>query len=747
MTRNILNKIIFQRHPYYSYSCYHSLSTLCHIGNRRNDPANEFSVDVIHGKALKNGSVNQLHVSNHLLNLYVKSFDLVTAHKMFDEIAGRDVRSWTILISGFARTGSYKLALSLFKRMQREGIDPNQFTFSSALKCCSALKELQMGKAIHGLVLCNGIDLDVLLENSLLDFYVKCGEFDYAKAFFELINEKDTVSWNIMMSGYLRIGDMENSLHLFERLPVKDVASWNTIIDGHFRNGSERVALDLLYQMVMFGPAFSRVTFSIALVLASSLKILKLGRQIHGQVLRAGYHYDGFVRNSLIDMYSKCGQMEKASLIFHKLPQSVERTGYCKSSCDESLAESVSWSSLVTGYVQNGNLEDALKLFRNMVRLGVEMDKFTLTSIVSASANSGLLELGQLIHAHILKIGLKTDVHLGSSMIAMYAKCGKLDDAWSVFSQTNNPNIVLWTSMISSYAFHGQGREAIWLFELMRNEGFTPNEVTFLGVLTACSHAGMLGEGSYYFRLMKEVYGIYPQDEHFTCMVDLFGRAGRLDEIKDFIHKNNISHLSAVWRAFLSSCRVHKNVETARWVSGKLLELEPSAPESYILLSNTCAIDKRWDEAANLRGLMQKRGVKKEPGQSWIRLKGKVYTFVMGDRSHPEEAEIYLYLDRLIGRLKEIGYSPDVDLVMQDVEEEQKEVLLGFHSEKLAISYGLISTSCGTTIRVMKNLRVCSDCHNFIKYTSYLLNREIVVRDIRRFHHFKNGHCSCGNYW
>ncbi|KAA8538938.1 hypothetical protein F0562_025630 [Nyssa sinensis] len=713
MTRNIMSTLSFEIHPFQSYS-----SSSFQIENPKpnllNSSSKESTVDIIHAKVIKNGTIQHLHVGNYLLNLYVKSQNLGYAQELFDEFSDRDVQSWTILIAGFNRIGSSKMALDLFTKMQKESISPNKFTFSSVLKCCASVNDLRMGKAIHGLITRDGIILDVVLVNSILDFYVKCGAFNYAEKLFELMTEKDTVSWNIIIGAYLQIGDMQKALSLFRWLPVKDVASWNTIIDGHMRNGLESNALDLLYQIVEIGPVFNEATFTIALVLVSSLSILELGKQIHGRVLRIGIHNDGFVRDSIIDMYCKCGQMEKASVIFQSLPQDFVRHN-SKISWDESVVGSISCSVMVAGYVLNGRLEEALKVFGTMVREQFEVDKFTLTTIVSACANVGLLELGQQIHGHLLKIGHKVDVFLGSSMIDMYAKCGRLDDAWSIFRQTNVRNIVLWTSMISSCALHGQGREAIRLFELMQNEGITPNEVSFVGVLTACTHAGLVKEGHKYFKLMKEVYGIKPGVEHLTCMVDLLGRAGRLDEIKDFIYENAISHLTAVWSAFLSSCRVHKNIEMARWVSEKLLELEPFEAGAYVLLSNTCATNHRWDEAAKLRGLMQEKGVKKHPGQSWIQLKNRVHTFVMGDRSHPQEAEIYSYLDNLIGKLKEIGYSTDVNLVMQDVEEEQKEVLVSFHSEKLAIAYGLICTSHGTPIRVMKNLRVCTDCHNFIK--------------------------------
>ncbi|CAL5364843.1 unnamed protein product [Camellia sinensis] len=754
--RNIINLTSSEIHHFQSYCLIHSSSSSLRIDNPQPrllnssvdlNLRNEFSIEIIHAKLIKNGSLLQPRDGNYILNLYVKSRHLGHAQRLFDEIPHRDVQTWTIMISGFAQNGSHRMAVDLFSKMREQGVVPNHFTFSSIFKCCSSLNELRVGKSIHGSILRYGIDLDVVLANSILDFYAKCGFFDYAEELFESMAEKDTVSWNIMIGAYIKIGEMDKSMNLFKQLPFKDVASWNTIIDGHLRNGFERIALDLLYLMVEFGSVLNKVTFSIALVLVSSLSILELGRQIHGRVLRIGIHNDGFLKNSLIDMYCKCGQMEKALVVFRNSALDFRtRNSKISSDEDESVAASISWSSMVTGYIQNGRFEDALKLFNTMVCEHIEVDKFTLTSIVSACGNSGLLDFGQQIHVHILKTGHKPDVFLGSSMINMYAKCGRLVDSWTIFRHTNVQNVVLWTSMISSCASHGEGTEAIRLFELMLNEGIGPNEVTFVGVLTACSYAGLFKEGCKYFKLMKEVYGIKPSVEHFTSMVDLFGRADRLDMIEGFIYENGISHLSAVWKSFLSSCRVHRNIEMASWVSEKLLELEPFEAGPYVLLSNTCATGLRWEEAAKLRALMKERGVRKSPGQSWIQLKNKVYTFVMGDRSHPQEFEIYTYLDKLIKKLKEIGYSIDVDMVMQDVEDEQKELLLGFHSEKLAIAYGLLSTSCGTPIRVMKNLRVCTDCHNFIKYTSYLLKREIIVRDIHRYHHFRDGKCSCADY-
>lgn len=669
------------------------------------------------------------------------------AQKLFDEIPHKNTQTWTILISGFTRAGSSELVFNLFREMQAKGSCPNQYTLSSVFKCCSLDTNLQLGKGIHAWMLRNGVDVDVVLGNSILDLYLKCKVFEYAKRLFELMNERDVVSWNIMIGAYLRAGDVERSLDMFRKLPYKDIVSWNTIVDGLMQCGYERHALEQLYCMVEYGTEFSAVSFSIALMLASSLSLVELGRQLHGMVLHFGFDSDGFIRSSLVEMYSKCGRLDKASIILRDVPLDFLRKGNFGVTCKEPKAGIVSWASMVSGYVWNGKYEDGLKTFRLMVRELTVVDIRTVTTVISACANAGILEYGRHVHAYIQKIGHRIDAYVASSLIDMYSKSGSLDDAWMIFKQINEPNIVLWTSMISGCALHGQGRQAIGLFEEMLNEGIIPNEVTFLGVLNACTHAGLLEEGCRYFRMMKHAYGINPGVEHCTSMVDLYGRAGRLIDTKNFIFENGISPLTSVWRSFLSSCRLHKNVEMGKWVSEMLLQVAPSDPGAYVLLSNMCASNHRWDEAARVRSLMHQRGIKKQPGQSWIQLKDQIHTFVMGDRSHPQDKEIYSYLDILIGRLKEIGYSLDVKLVMQDVEEEQGEVLVSHHSEKLAVVFGIINTANRTPIRIIKNLRICTDCHNFIKYASQLLDREIIVRDIHRFHQFKHGSCSCGDYW
>ncbi|GFQ00406.1 putative pentatricopeptide repeat-containing protein at1g68930 [Phtheirospermum japonicum] len=565
---------------------------------------------VYHSALIKNGSTHVLQVVNYLLFLYLKtSHSTDHARKLFDEIPQRDVKTWTILISGFSRYGLHRIALDYFTKMQNEGmVAPNAFTLSSVLKCCASVNNgLLIGKSIHGWIITNGINPDVALQNAVLDLYAKFSVFDYVKRFFEMMSDKDSTSWNIVMANKLSNGDISEILEFFYRLPIKSVSSWNTIIDGLLHRGFDRKALDLLYEMVKDGPVFDRVTFSISLVLASSIKCLELGRQIHGHLLRVGINGDSFVSTTLLDMYCKCRKMDKALLIFHELKND-----------DDLTAQTVSWSTMIAGYVQNGMIIDALVCFNSMMHARIEVDLYTLTTIVVASANTARLEPGRQIHAHTLKSGHGQDIFLCSSLIDMYAKCGMLDDALSFFQKTRARNIVLWSAMISSYAMHGLGNEAVQLFELMRNEGIKPNKVSFVGILTACSHASLIEDGCKYFKMMRDEYDIQPGVQHFVCMVDLFGRAGHLEEIKGFVNDNGIHDLREVWKAYLSCCWLHKNVEMTNWVSKKLIEMDPHEADSYVLASNTYSANHVWEEAEKVRGLMVERDVKKLPGQSWI---------------------------------------------------------------------------------------------------------------------------------
>uniref|UniRef100_A0A0D3GP07 DYW domain-containing protein n=1 Tax=Oryza barthii TaxID=65489 RepID=A0A0D3GP07_9ORYZ len=593
-----------------------------------------------------------------------------------------------------------------FAEMLAEGeATPNAFVLAAVVRCCAGMGDVESGKRVHGWMLRNGVHLDVVLCNAVLDMYAKCGQFERARRVFGAMAERDAVSWNIAIGACIQSGDILGSMQLFDESPLRDTTSWNTIISGLMRSGHAADALSHLRRMAQAGVVFNHYTYSTAFVLAGMLLLPDLGRQLHGRVLIAALEGDAFVRSSLMDMYCKCGLLEAAASVFdHWSPLTRDMN--------------FAWSTMVAGYVQNGREEEALDLFRRMLREGVAADRFTLTSVAAACANVGMVEQGRQVHGCVEKLWYKLDAPLASAIVDMYAKCGNLEDARSIFDRACTKNIAVWTSMLCSYASHGQGRIAIELFERMTAKKMTPNEITLVGVLSACSHVGLVSEGELYFKQMQEEYGIVPSIEHYNCIVDLYGRSGLLDKAKNFIEENNINHEAIVWKTLLSACRLHQHNEYAKLASEKLVQLEQCDAGSYVMLSNIYATNNKWHDTFELRVSMQERKVRKQPGRSWIHLKNTVHTFVAGDASHPQSAEIYAYLEKLVERLKEIGYTSRTDLVVHDVEDEQRETALKFHSEKLAIAFGIISTPSGTPLRIFKNLRVCEDCHEAIKYIS-----------------------------
>ncbi|MQL83552.1 hypothetical protein Taro_016045 [Colocasia esculenta] len=717
------------------------------LKNMSRSARNVAEVEIVHSSAVKLGFARQVLAGTHLMSLYTKVGCLDSAHKLFGEMPSRNTATWTVLITGFSGAGFYSVAFDLFAQMLHEGVFPNHVTLPSVFKCYASMEDLGGGKEVHGWLLRNVVRSDVVLDNSIVDFYAKCGDLVYAGRVFDSMADRDNVSWNVMLGAYLRVGDVPGSIEFFKRSPSLDVASWNMMINGQMQNGVHGMALESLYQMVELGSSFSPITFSVALALAGTLSLLELGMQIHCKLVRSETYVDGFVRNSLMDMYCKCGDMESASIVFSKVPCSGRKVRASAVRSDGSTAETVSWSCMVSGYVHNGRHVDAFKLFRRLFREGAAVDAFSVTNIISACSYAGFLAQGKQIHACAEKLGYASDVYLSSAIIDMYGKCGSLHDAEVVFRKAESWSVVFWTSMIGAYASHGQGREAIRIFEMMLDKNIRPNEISFVGLLSACSHAGLIGEGYKYFRLMKEEFGLAPTVQHLTCVVDLLGRAGLLHEARAFIYENGIAYLGVAWKALLSACRFHKAVDMAKFASEQLAPLEPCDSGSLVLLSNIYSTANQWVQGSRFRRMMQEKGIRKQPGMSWIHLGNEVHTFVAGDRSHPQMDRIYSYLYRLIPRLKEMGYQSATNMVFHDVEVEEREIFLSYHSEKLAIACGIIHTPCGTPVRVMKNLRVCDDCHVAIKYISLATGRDIILRDTHRFHHFRHGKCSCGDYW
>ncbi|GJN25004.1 hypothetical protein PR202_gb12786 [Eleusine coracana subsp. coracana] len=406
------------------------------------------------------------------------------------------------------------------------------------------------------------------------------------------------------------------------------------------------------------------------------------------------------------------------------------------------------WTAAISACARAGRHSDGMRAFREMLADGVTSpNAFVLAGVLRCCAGLGNLNAGKRVHGWMLRNGVRPDVVLCNAVVNMYAKCGDHERAKRAFGAMAERDAVSWSTMVAGYAQNGREDDALEFFRRMLREGVAADQITFIAVLSACSHSGLVTDGDHFFRLMQDEYKIAPSIEHYNCMVDLYGRAGLVEKAKNFIEENNINDEAILWKTLLSTCRLHKHIEYAKLASEKLIQLERCDAGSYVLMSNMYATSSKWLDTFKLRSLMREKRVRKQPGQSWIHLKNAVHTFVAGDVSHPRSAEIYAYLERLMNRLHEMGFTSRTDLVGHDVEEEQRETSLKFHSEKLAIAFGIISTPFGTQLRIFKNLRVCEDCHEAIKVISKAEEREIIVRDLYRFHHFKDGRCSCEDFW
>ncbi|KAL5715513.1 hypothetical protein ACHQM5_017323 [Ranunculus cassubicifolius] len=528
-------------------------------------------------------------------------------------------------------------------------------------------------------------------------------------------------------------GSIFYSRQILQFIPNPDAFLFNSIIKAASKSGFPFDALCFYKQMRQTKDvSCSNFTFTAIIKACADLSAICYGRVIHNHVIVCGFGSDSFVQAGLVTFYAKSGDLGVAKMVFDQMP---ERTV-------------IAWNSMISGYEQNGFGKEAIEVFNQMRRVGMEPDSTTLVSVLSACSQLGALSLGEWVHEYIVTNGFDVNVILGTSLINMYTKCGHVTKAREIFDGMAIKNVMTWTSMISGYGMHGYAHQAIEVFRQMKSHGPRPNDVTFIAVLSSCAHAGFVKEGNMVYNVMKQDYGIVPRVEHHVCMVDMLGRAGLLNEAFRYI-KESISGrpAAAVWTAMLGACKMYKNYDLGVQVAEQLLNVEPDNPAHYVLLSNIYALAGNMDRVEVVRKLMISKGLKKQVGYSSIDIDHVTHVFCMGDKSHPHTTEIYRYLDELMLKLSEAGYTPKTNSMMHELEEEEKEDALKHHSEKLAIAFGLMKTIQGSTIRIIKNLRMCDDCHSAIKFISSVTRREIIVRDKHRFHHFKDGSCSCLDYW
>lgn len=655
----------------------------------------------IHAQLIKAPTFDLIQ-TNHLINLYSKCGHPGVARKVFDSMPERNVVSGSALMAGYLHNGMPSQALHLIKEMSfEENFEHmNEYVFATALASCSEMRALEQGLQCHAYVLKSGLVFHSHVRNALLHMY------------FESLS-------------------MEDALRVYETVPGFDVFALNSMINGFVGSGRLSDAIDLVSGMGKEVELWDHVTYVAVLGLCAASKDLRLGWQIHDQILRRGIQFNVFVGSGIVDMYGKCGDIESARRAFVEL----------------SVKNVVSWTAVMAAFAQNGLFEEALKLFLEMGIYGVQPNEFTYAVLLNSCAGLSALKIGDAFNAHAEKSGYKAHMVVGNALINMYSKSGSIEDARNAFGDMRQRDIISWNSIITGYSHHGLGGEALEAFHDMLTKGEVPTYVTFVGVLLACGNLGLVDDGLYYLKIFMKDLGIQPGVEHYTCMVRLLCRAGQLDKAENFMTYTCTEWDIVAWRTLLSACQVHKYYNLGKRVAEHILQLYPDDVGTYILVSNMHAKANRWDEVVKIRKLMRGRDIKKEPGVSWIQVRGETHVFASEDKKHPFMSQIHDKVSELLSQIKLIGYVPNIDCVLHDIEDEQKEEYLGYHSEKLAIAFGLISTPSGAPIHVMKNLRMCDDCHTAVKLISLVTSRKVIIRDANRFHCFDSGLCSCDDYW
>ncbi|XP_015570525.1 pentatricopeptide repeat-containing protein At5g13270, chloroplastic [Ricinus communis] len=653
---------------------------------------------IIHELLRRTVEKPSVFLENTVLKMYCVCESLEDAYKVFDKMIERNLISWGTIISAYAEHGLLDKALSLFISMISLGINPNSSIYIDLLRSLLNPSLLGIGKQIHSHSIRSGLGAGVSINTAISNMYVRCGWLDGAELFINNMAEKNAVAWTGLMVGYTQAGKQKNALDLFAKMVCEDVE-------------------------------LDEYVFSISLKACAGLKELSFGRQIHGHIVKLGLESEVSVGTPLVDFYIKCASFELASKVFEGISEPND----------------VSWSAMITGYCQIGEFEEALKIFESL-RSNIEnLNSFTYTSIFQACSALADFSTGTQVHADAIKRSLIASQHGESAMITMYSRCGRLDYANLAFETIDGPDAVAWTAIVAGYAYQGNATEALKHFWRMQGSGARPNAITFIAVLTACSHSGLVAEGKQYLDLMSSKYGMAPTIDHYDCVIDIYSRAGYLQEALEVIRRMPFDPDAMSWKCLLGGCWTHRNLELGKIAAENLLQLDPEDTAGYILMFNLYASFGKWKEAANVRKSMAERNLRKELSCSWITVKGKVHRFIVGDKHHPQTEQIY----KKLGEFKDIIKAENGLLTEEDVSSslpERKEQLLE-HSERLAIAFGLISVPSNAPIVVFKNLRACRDCHDFAKQVSGVTGRVIVVRDSFRFHHFKLGECSCNDYW
>uniref|UniRef100_A0A0R0H5B5 DYW domain-containing protein n=1 Tax=Glycine max TaxID=3847 RepID=A0A0R0H5B5_SOYBN len=721
----------------------------------------------VHAHVIKCGLACDVFVGTSLLHFYGTFGWVAEVDMVFKEIEEPNIVSWTSLMVGYAYNGCVKEVMSVYRRLRRDGVYCNENAMATVIRSCGVLVDKMLGYQVLGSVIKSGLDTTVSVANSLISMFGNCDSIEEASCVFDDMKERDTISWNSIITASVHNGHCEKSLEYFSQMRYTHAKT-------------------------------DYITISALLPVCGSAQNLRWGRGLHGMVVKSGLESNVCVCNSLLSMYSQAGKSEDAEFVFHKMrerdliswnsmmashvdngnyPRALElliemlqtrkATNYIVHAFVILLGlhhnliignalvtmygkfDEVTWNALIGGHADNKEPNAAIEAFNLLREEGVPVNYITIVNLLTHAiiGNLTLLDEGQQLHSLIIKHGFESNDYVLNATMDMYGKCGEIDDVFRILPQPRSRSQRSWNILISALARHGFFQQAREAFHEMLDLGLRPDHVTFVSLLSACSHGGLVDEGLAYFSSMSTKFGVPTGIEHCVCIIDLLGRAGKLTEAENFINKMPVPPTDLVWRSLLAACKIHGNLELARKAADRLFELDSSDDSAYVLYSNVCASTRRWRDVENVRKQMESHNIKKKPACSWVKLKNQVTTFGMGDQYHPQNAEIYAKLEELKKIIREAGYMPDTSYSLQDTDEEQKEHNLWNHSERIALAFGLINSSEGSPLRIFKNLRVCGDCHSVFKMVSQIIGRKIILRDAYRFHHFSSGKCSCSDYW
>ncbi|RID43196.1 hypothetical protein BRARA_I00071 [Brassica rapa] len=736
--------------------------------NRCNDLA---SVKATHARFIRTFDRFDLE---SLISSYLELGELGYASTIFFMGFPRNQVSWMGFLGEVESFGLEKhRVLEEFVQLQSKGVNFDEVVLAMVLKICSVLMNELLGFTIHGGLIKRGVVRDTRVVSALMGFYGRCVSSDVANKVFDEMTERDDLAWNEIMTVNLRSGEWEKAVKLFREM----LFCAAKVYDG---------TMVKLLQVSVAEPG-----------------LLSLGKAIHGYVIRNQLCYDVYVETTLIDMYVKTGCLPYARMAFDTIDEKknivawnslisglsyaglvqdaeglmskMEKEGgikpdavtwnslvYGYASCGktekalgviEKMKRNkvepnvVSWTAILSGCSKNGNFRIALKVFITMQEEGVSPNSATISTLLRVLACLSLLHSGKEVHCFCLKNNLIGDAYVATALVDMYTRSGDLRSASELFWGIENKPLASWNCMIMGHAMLGQGQEGIAVFNKMLEAGMEPDAITFTSVLSVCKNSGLVSEGWEYFDLMRFRYAVTPSIEHCSCMVDMLGRSGYLDEAWDFIQTMPMKPDATIWGAFLSSCKIHRDVELAEVAWKRLQVMEPHNAANYMMMIKLYSSMNRWEDAEQIRDLMRSQRVRVQDLWSWIQIDQRVHVFYAEGEAHPDEGEIYFELYRLVSEMKKSGYVPDTRCIHQNVSEAEKEKLLLGHTEKLAMTYGLIRKRGSDPIRVVKNTSICSDCHTVAKYITFLRNREIVLQEGSRIHHFKEGKCSCNDSW